>query len=113
MHDNYTIMTRSDHEQVLFAACASLLVREFSTHAKHSGIAEIKTVLGGFVIRRFLGVWTLVVKTLGLVRDLRSQMRRSLISTVSCRCIWPLAGQRGPVGSRRVLLRKPLHETIP
>ncbi|KAL5433612.1 hypothetical protein PMIN07_011073 [Paraphaeosphaeria minitans] len=51
---------------VLFAACASLLVREFSTHAKHSGIAEIKTVLGGFVIRRFLGVWTLVVKTLGL-----------------------------------------------
>lgn len=53
---------------VLFAACASLLVREFSTHAKHSGIAEIKTVLGGFVIRRFLGVWTLIVKTLGLVR---------------------------------------------
>ncbi|KAF2875160.1 chloride channel [Massariosphaeria phaeospora] len=51
---------------VLFAACASLLVREFSTYAQHSGIAEIKTVLGGFVIRRFLGAWTLVVKTLGL-----------------------------------------------
>ncbi|KAF2001552.1 chloride channel protein 3 [Amniculicola lignicola CBS 123094] len=51
---------------VLFAACASLLVREFSPYAKHSGIAEIKTVLGGFVIRRFLGGWTLVVKTLGL-----------------------------------------------
>ncbi|CAI6337276.1 unnamed protein product [Periconia digitata] len=51
---------------VLFAACASLLVREFSTYAKHSGIAEIKTVLGGFVIRRFLGAWTLIVKTLGL-----------------------------------------------
>ncbi|KAF2112732.1 chloride channel [Lophiotrema nucula] len=51
---------------VLFAACASLLVREFSPYAKHSGIAEIKTVLGGFIIRRFLGGWTLVVKTLGL-----------------------------------------------
>ncbi|KAF2736207.1 hypothetical protein EJ04DRAFT_575525 [Polyplosphaeria fusca] len=51
---------------VIFAACASLLVREFSTYAKHSGIAEIKTVLGGFIIRRFLGGWTLVVKTLGL-----------------------------------------------
>ncbi|PVI06440.1 hypothetical protein DM02DRAFT_610011 [Periconia macrospinosa] len=51
---------------VLFAACASLLVREFSTYAKHSGIAEVKTVLGGFVIRRFLGAWTLIVKTLGL-----------------------------------------------
>jgi chloride channel 3/4/5 len=52
---------------MIFATCASLLVREFSPHAKHSGIAEVKTVLGGFVIRRFLGAWTLVVKTLGLV----------------------------------------------
>ncbi|KAF2996084.1 hypothetical protein E8E13_004568 [Curvularia kusanoi] len=51
---------------VLFAACASLLVREFSPYAKHSGIPEIKTVLGGFVIRHFLGGWTLVTKTLGL-----------------------------------------------
>ncbi|KAF2751538.1 hypothetical protein M011DRAFT_483434 [Sporormia fimetaria CBS 119925] len=51
---------------IMFAACASLLVREFSPYAKHSGIAEIKTVLGGFVIRRFLGAWTLIVKTLGL-----------------------------------------------
>lgn len=47
-------------------------MREFSTYAKHSGIAEIKTVLGGFVIRRFLGAWTLIVKTLGLVSDLSS-----------------------------------------
>ncbi|KAF2270170.1 hypothetical protein CC78DRAFT_507834 [Lojkania enalia] len=51
---------------ILFATCASLLVREYSPYAKHSGIPEIKTVLGGFVIRRFLGAWTLVVKTLGL-----------------------------------------------
>jgi len=51
---------------VLFAACASLLVREFSPYAKHSGIPEIKTVLGGFVIRHFLGGWTLVTKTIGL-----------------------------------------------
>lgn len=53
--------------QVLFAACASFLVREFSPYAKHSGIPEIKTVLGGFVIRHFLGGWTLITKTLGLV----------------------------------------------
>ncbi|KAF2015546.1 hypothetical protein BU24DRAFT_441206 [Aaosphaeria arxii CBS 175.79] len=51
---------------ILFAACASILVREYSTYAKHSGIAEVKTVLGGFVIRRFLGGWTLLIKTLGL-----------------------------------------------
>jgi chloride channel 3/4/5 len=57
----------SDKEQIFFAACASLLVREFSPYAKHSGIPEIKTVLGGFVIRHFLGGWTLVTKTIGLV----------------------------------------------
>ncbi|KAF2819311.1 hypothetical protein CC86DRAFT_460461 [Ophiobolus disseminans] len=51
---------------IIFAACASLLVREFSPYAKHSGIPEIKTVLGGFVIRHFLGGWTLVTKTIGL-----------------------------------------------
>lgn len=54
--------------QVLFATCASILVRNFSIYAKHSGIPEIKTVLGGFVIRRFMGLWTLVTKSLGLVR---------------------------------------------
>jgi len=51
---------------VLFAACASFLVREFSPYAKQSGIPEIKTVLGGFVIRHFLGGWTLATKTIGL-----------------------------------------------
>ncbi|KAF2126220.1 hypothetical protein P153DRAFT_378419 [Dothidotthia symphoricarpi CBS 119687] len=51
---------------ILFAACASLLVSSFSPYARQSGIPEIKTVLGGFVIRHFLGGWTLVTKTLGL-----------------------------------------------
>ncbi|OAA65733.1 chloride channel protein [Niveomyces insectorum RCEF 264] len=51
---------------VTFAVCASLLVKEYAVYAKHSGIPEIKTMLGGFVIRRFLGVWTLVIKSLGL-----------------------------------------------
>jgi hypothetical protein len=51
---------------------ASVLVRKFAPHAKHSGIPEIKTVLGGFVIRRFLGTWTLIIKSIGLVRDTRA-----------------------------------------
>lgn len=53
--------------QVFFAVCASILVRDFAPYAKHSGIPEIKTVLGGFIIRRFMGLWTLIVKSLGLV----------------------------------------------
>jgi hypothetical protein len=47
--------------------CASVLVKDFAIYAKHSGIPEIKTVLGGFVIRRYMGTWTLVIKSLGLV----------------------------------------------
>ena len=54
--------------QIVFAACASILVKTYAVYAKHSGIPEIKTVLGGFVIRRFMSSWTLVVKSLGLVR---------------------------------------------
>jgi len=53
--------------QILFATSASLLVKNFAPYARHSGIPEIKTVLGGFVIRRFLGAWTLVIKSIGLV----------------------------------------------
>jgi chloride channel 3/4/5 len=53
---------------VTLAVLAGVLVREFAMHAKHSGIPELKTVLGGFIIRRFLGAWTLVTKSLGLVR---------------------------------------------
>lgn len=53
---------------VTFALVAGVLVQEYAIYAKHSGIPEIKTVLGGFIIRRFLGTWTLVTKSLGLVR---------------------------------------------
>lgn len=59
---------------VLFASAASLLVNRFSIHAKQSGIPEIKTMLGGFVIKKFLGAWTLVVKSLGLCLAVASGM---------------------------------------
>lgn len=38
----------------------------FAIYARHSGIPEIKTVLGGFVIRNFMGAWTLLIKSIGL-----------------------------------------------
>ena len=53
--------------QVICALLAALLVQEFAIYAKHSGIPEIKTILGGFFIRRFLSAWTLLTKSLGLV----------------------------------------------
>ncbi|GFP59469.1 H(+)/Cl(-) exchange transporter 3 [Trichoderma asperellum] len=61
---------------VLFAYCAALLVQEYAIYAKHSGIPEIKTVLGGFVIRKFLGPWTLVTKSFGLISANPSAARK-------------------------------------
>jgi H+/Cl- antiporter ClcA len=58
----------NESSQVFFAACAAVLVKHYAFYAKHSGIPEIKTVLGGFVMRRFMGPWTLLIKALGLVR---------------------------------------------
>ena len=59
---------------VLFAVSAAVLVNHFSAYAKQSGIPEIKTLLGGFVIRRFLGPWTLVTKSFGLILAVSSGM---------------------------------------
>ncbi|KAI1433384.1 chloride channel [Xylaria sp. CBS 124048] len=59
---------------ITFAVGAGFLVQEYAVYAKHSGIPEIKTVLGGFVIRRFLGGWTLITKSLGLCLAVASGM---------------------------------------
>lgn len=74
---------------VTFAACAGFLVKEYAIYAKHSGIPEIKTVLGGFVIRRFLGAWTLVTKSLGLCLAVASGMwlgKEGPLVHVACCC---------------------------
>ena len=74
---------------VLFAVCASVLVKHFATYAKHSGIPEIKTVLGGFVIRRFMGPWTLIVKSLGLCLAVASGLwlgKEGPLVHVACCC---------------------------
>ncbi|KAI1104214.1 chloride channel [Jackrogersella minutella] len=74
---------------VTFALCAGFLVKEYAIYAKHSGIPEIKTVLGGFVIRRFLGAWTLVTKSLGLCLAVASGMwlgKEGPLVHVACCC---------------------------
>ncbi|KAL9614312.1 MAG: hypothetical protein Q9167_001195 [Letrouitia subvulpina] len=74
---------------IVFAACASLLVQNYARYASHSGIPEIKTVLGGFVIRRFMGLWTLVVKSLGLCLAVASGLwlgKEGPLVHVACCC---------------------------
>ncbi|PQE21616.1 voltage gated chloride channel protein [Rutstroemia sp. NJR-2017a WRK4] len=72
-----------------FALCSSILVQEYALYAKHSGIPEIKTVLGGFVIRRFMGIWTLIIKSLGLCLSVASGMwlgKEGPLVHVACCC---------------------------
>ncbi|XP_071445832.1 H(+)/Cl(-) exchange transporter 5 isoform X3 [Hetaerina americana] len=52
---------------LLFASMAASLVRMFAPYACGSGIPEIKTILSGFIIRGYLGKWTLVIKSVGIM----------------------------------------------
>lgn len=56
----YTIMA------ILLAAAASFLVKSYAPYAAGSGISEIKCIIGGFVMKGFLGFWTLLIKAIGL-----------------------------------------------
>ncbi|PWY71912.1 voltage-gated chloride channel [Aspergillus eucalypticola CBS 122712] len=74
---------------VFFAICACILVRTYAIYARHSGIPEIKTVLGGFVIRHFMGPWTLAIKSLGLCLSVASGMwlgKEGPLIHVACCC---------------------------
>lgn len=50
----------------MLAATCAYLVQSFAPFAAGSGISEIKCVLAGFVMKEFLGLWTLIIKSLGL-----------------------------------------------
>jgi chloride channel 3/4/5 len=57
---------------VLFGSAASLLVRKLSAYASDSGLPEIKTILGGFIIQKFFSLKTMVVKAVSLTLALAS-----------------------------------------
>ncbi|WEW57085.1 chloride channel [Emydomyces testavorans] len=72
-----------------YEGIASFLVTSYAIHARHSGIPEIKTVLGGFVIKRFMGAWTLMIKSLGLCLSVASGMwlgKEGPLVHVACCC---------------------------
>ncbi|KAI9741529.1 MAG: glycerol ethanol, ferric requiring protein [Claussenomyces sp. TS43310] len=50
----------------LFALTSATLVREFAPYAAGSGISEIKCIIAGFVMKGFLGFWTLLIKSIAL-----------------------------------------------
>ncbi|KAH7411053.1 chloride channel [Cadophora sp. MPI-SDFR-AT-0126] len=50
----------------IFALTSASLVRSFAPYAAGSGISEIKCIIAGFVMKGFLGFWTLVIKSVAL-----------------------------------------------
>ncbi|ESN92810.1 hypothetical protein HELRODRAFT_108181 [Helobdella robusta] len=52
---------------LIFALLAAMLVKVFAPYACGSGIPEIKTILSGFIIRGYLGKWTLIIKSIGMM----------------------------------------------
>ena len=50
----------------LFAFTSAYLVKSFAPYAAGSGISEIKCIIAGFVMKGFLGFWTLLIKSIGL-----------------------------------------------
>lgn len=49
-----------------FAFTSARLVKSFAPYAAGSGISEIKCIIAGFVMKDFLGFWTLLIKSIGL-----------------------------------------------
>ncbi|KAG5934691.1 hypothetical protein E4U53_000625 [Claviceps sorghi] len=49
-----------------FAFISASLVKHFAPYAAGSGISEIKCIIAGFVMKGFLGFWTLVIKSVCL-----------------------------------------------
>lgn len=50
----------------LFAFTAGRLVKSYAPYAAGSGISEIKCIIAGFVMKGFLGFWTLFIKSIAL-----------------------------------------------
>ncbi|KAG8901755.1 hypothetical protein FRC00_004894 [Tulasnella sp. 408] len=57
---------------VCFAGSAAFLVQSYAPYAFHTGIPEIKAILGGLVLDEFLSPWTLLIKALGLALSVGS-----------------------------------------
>ena len=88
---------------VVFSYIAAYLVRVFARYAAGSGISEIKVIIGGFVMKGYLGGWTLIIKSITLVCQ-KSRMRLELrASQAVCDRLRSVCWQRGSFSTRRLL----------
>ncbi|KAJ1730513.1 Structural maintenance of chromosomes protein 3 [Coemansia sp. Benny D160-2] len=96
---------------IVLAAASTCLVTEYAPYAAGQGIAEIKTIVSGFTMRRFLGARTLVVKSAGVALAVASGLslgkEGTMVHIASCCCnvfTRAFASLRGNEVRRRELL---------
>ncbi|KAJ7065210.1 Cl-channel protein [Mycena amicta] len=75
---------------VVFAGSAAILVTTYAPYAFHTGIPEIKAILGGYVLTAFLSPWTLLIKAIGLALAVASGLSLGkegpLVHVACCFC---------------------------
>jgi chloride channel 3/4/5 len=81
---------------ISMAICSSWLCVTYSKSAHGSGIAEIKTILGGFIIKKYLGIRTLFIKVIGLTLAVSSGAslgKEGPLVHIAC-CIGNITGKK-------------------
>ncbi|KAJ2160982.1 hypothetical protein GGF46_001841 [Coemansia sp. RSA 552] len=76
-------------DAILFAGIATYLVTEYAPYAAGQGIAEIKTIMSGFMMKRFLGLRTLCIKCVGIVLAVASGLslgKEGTMVHIACCC---------------------------
>lgn len=96
---------------IAFASCAAFLVRTYAPYGFHTGIPEIKAILGGYVFDEFLSPWTLLIKAVGLALSVASGLslgKEGPLVHVACCMVSMIAGRfkqfRGNEAQKRKLL---------
>ncbi|KAJ2845378.1 hypothetical protein IWW36_004803, partial [Coemansia brasiliensis] len=76
-------------DAILFAGISTFLVTEYAPYAAGQGIAEIKTIMSGYMMRRFLGLRTLCIKCVGVVLSVASGLslgKEGTMVHIACCC---------------------------
>ncbi|KII87504.1 hypothetical protein PLICRDRAFT_43156 [Plicaturopsis crispa FD-325 SS-3] len=95
---------------VVFAGSAAILVENYAPYAFHTGIPEIKAILGGYVLDSFLSPWTLLIKALGLALSVASGLslgKEGPLVHVAC-CLAYLVSKPFPQFARNEALKRKL-----
>ncbi|KAJ1800314.1 hypothetical protein LPJ59_001190 [Coemansia sp. RSA 2399] len=74
---------------VVFAGASTYLVTEYAPYAAGQGIAEIKTIMSGFMMRKFLGARTLCIKCVGVALSVASGLslgKEGTMVHIACCC---------------------------